>query len=282
MNLVNQLKDINNNPTEAEPTEPVPPRIKGLIITELNSSSATYAARKCGASIEKTQSEIDYTIFPATLPSTAPRDLKRISYLENPELLPWTWPTRKEENGIDFKTGLYKSFDPEANQPQLIADAVSHMRAWQYCIDVNQPIIVMNSDTEWMRRYVHDALTSENHMLKKGDVTPPSDKIFNGGLVSLKHPNYAFRGIGKYESAIANKGRGLSYIIPVDMAGTKKSNYPQHIIDAGTYLITPWAAKKLLEQIKDNGMWPIHILMNRQLFPWIQIILPFYTAGQNN
>jgi hypothetical protein len=35
MNLVDQINIINNTPVEAEPSEPVPPRIKRLIITEI-------------------------------------------------------------------------------------------------------------------------------------------------------------------------------------------------------------------------------------------------------
>lgn len=270
MNLVDQINIINNTPVEAEPSEPVPPRIKGLIITEVNDSGSMYAARRCGISIEKTKSEIDYTWFPATLPSTVARDLKKITYLENPELLPWTWPTKKEDECIDFKTGLYKSFDPKADQSKLISNAVSHMRAWQYCIDVNQPVIIMNHDTVWTRKYIHENLDRENTYLTKEDTRPPKNAIFKGGIVTLRNAasqGKEFKGIGKYNQMVDLRPRGLSSIISVDFVGYNRDNYPQHIIDEGTYLITPWAAKKLLDQIQYNGMWPVNVLMNIQLFP---------------
>jgi hypothetical protein len=280
MNLVDQINIINNVPIEPEPHEPVPPRIKGLIITDINDSGSMYKARKCGISIEKTQSKIDYTIFPATLPSAVARDLKKIVYLENPELLPWTWPTKKEQECIDFKTGLYKWFDPDLDQAKAISNTVSHMRAWQYCIDINQPIIVMENNVSWNRKYDHSNLTKESRYKIKEEAAYPNHNGFNGGIVSLKTPDLNFRHSEKYIEAINSKPRGLHPIIPIYTAGTKWSNYPQSLIDSGTYLITPWASKKILSQIQDNGMWPANIILNRQLFHWIQVVKPSYTQGQ--
>jgi hypothetical protein len=280
MNLVDQINIINNVPIEVEPHEPVPPRIKGLIITDINDSGSMYKARKCGISIEKTQSKIDYTVFPSTLPSAVARDLKKITYLETPELLPWTWPTKKEEECIDFKTGLYKTFENSLDQSKLITETVSHMRAWQYCIDINQPIIIMNYDTEWITKFDFNNIHKESNKSDDIDEVKRSPRLFKGGIVSLKTPTTIIDGIEYNLLSTGNLPNGLNPISSSTLLG--QNNIPISIKDSGTYLITPWAAKKLLDQIEYNGMWPPHILINRQLFKWIQIYTPFHTQGQKS
>ena len=55
---------------------------------------------------------------------------------------------------------------------------------------------------------------------------------------------------------------------------------PQGLAGNSAYVITPKGARKLLDKVDEIGMWPNDALMNRQFFPWMQVVYPYYTEVQ--
>ena len=55
---------------------------------------------------------------------------------------------------------------------------------------------------------------------------------------------------------------------------------PQGLAGNSAYMISPKAAKKLLNKVKEIGMWPNDALMCKQMFPWLEVVYPYYTTIQ--
>ncbi len=55
---------------------------------------------------------------------------------------------------------------------------------------------------------------------------------------------------------------------------------PQGLAGNSAYMISPKGAKKLLDKVREVGMWPNDALMNKQFFPWLEVVYPYYTTIQ--
>ena len=55
---------------------------------------------------------------------------------------------------------------------------------------------------------------------------------------------------------------------------------PQGLAGNSAYLITPKGAKKLLDKVREVGLWPNDAVMCKQFFPWMQVVYPYYTTIQ--
>lgn len=235
--------------------------IRGYIISLINHHESTVATRLLISSIRNTESQIDPIIFPATVPKTIQEDLKKITYIDT-KGLDWTYPTKASQDGLDMKTGLYLQHYKTANLPNRIACMVSHMRAWQECINVKEPILVFEHDALIVNRfYKEDVLT----------------KDFKGGIIGLNSPLGATRKSRVFYEKVGKK-KGLHPVPSVD--GPSDPNLPQGLAGNSAYLITPVAAKKLLSKVREVGMWPNDAVMCKQFFPWLQVVYPYYTEIQ--
>ena len=68
---------------------------------------------------------------------------------------------------------------------------------------------------------------------------------------------------------------GLQPVPTVDDA-----EVPQGLAGNSAYLITPKGAKKLLDKVREVGIWANDALMCKQFFPWMQVVYPYYTTIQ--
>lgn len=265
--MVNTLKNINSIPTEPKPKYEESERLKAFIITMYNDSYSSFLSRVAVGSIEDTNSLIDYCLFPATVPNTIAKDLKKITYIKDADKLPWTWPINDSENGYDLKTGLYKKAYRANDQRKVIACMVSHMRLWQMCIDLNQPIMVLEHDIKITNRFDYNKI---------------KDK-FTGGIVGINDPHNMTRKHLVFRSKIVQNldFNSVPLIQPVpsvdDMCDLP---LPQGLAGNSAYIIKPWAAKALFDKIQEIGMWPNDALICKQLFPWIQVSRKFFTTYQ--
>ena len=235
--------------------------IRGYIISLINHHESTVATRLLIESIRKTESQIDPIIFPATVPGAIQEDLKKITRIDTTGL-DWTYPTKASEDGLDMKTGLYLQHYKTTSLPKRVACMVSHMRTWQECINRNEPIIV----------FEHDALVT-NRFYKEDVLT----REFKGGIIGLNNPLGATRKARVFLDKIVNR-KGLHQVPTVD--DINEPNLPQGLAGNSAYLITPTAAKKLLDKVREVGMWPNDAVMCKQFFPWLQVVYPFYTDIQ--
>lgn len=235
--------------------------IRGYVISIVNHHESTIATQNLIESIKKTQSKIDIHIFRATTPDTIPEDLAEISYI-NTKGLDWTYPTKESQDRLDIKSGMYLQHYKTANLPNRVACMVSHMRAWQEAITIDEPIIVFEHDAVVTRTFDEkDVLTDD----------------FKGGIIGLNNPLGATRKARIFHEK-ASSNEGLSQVPSVD--GPNDLNLPQGLAGNSAYLITPVAAKKLLDKVREVGMWPNDAVMCRQFFPWLQIVYPYYTEIQ--
>lgn len=276
--------------------------IKAYIISLLNHHGSTIATRNLLHSIKETNSKIQPFIIQATTPDTIRQDILhhfsdeifRKLYGDNEELW-WTWPTKSEQSGIDFSTGLYKKAYVANNQKKVMAASISHMRLWQHCIDINEPIMILEHDAIFQRqfKYKEIALCGTSHVGSNGRVKMyGADPIggatvvgeWTGGICGLNDPRGATRKAGVFHAKARsiNGGtivvNGLKPVPHVDSPGDLP--LPSGLAGNSAYIIKPWAAKKLLNKTLEIGVWPNDALMCQQFFPWIQIYFPYHTKVQ--
>ena len=278
MNMKAVLAQINNQYNEEVYQYELPnKRIKAFIITDLNDSTSMYNARKCGYSIEKSKSEVDYVWYPSCTASTVERDLKKITYIDNAHELPWTWPTTKEQEGNDLVSGLYRYYDEKLVGLHAIINTVNHMRLWQMCIDLNQPIIILEDQAKFVRNFKYDNFkkSSQPVMYNKGHLNPNHNTF--KGLADISPPNHKGSQIRKFNNTL-HQGRCGLLDFPDANLRARYINYPKSI-ESSAYVITPWVATKLLDKSRLVGMWPINVFINKQFFPWLQMDVPGYTTG---
>ena len=292
-------------------------RIKAFVITMLNNNTSVVGARTVLNSIEVTKSKVQPFLLAATTPQTIKKDIHDnfpkdfVKSIWVNETLRWTWPINSSQDGIDFSTGLYKKAYIAADQRKVMACAISHMRLWQHSIDINQPIMVLEHDALFVRKFDYKSIvmcgekdsddnyydvvygdipmTEYPHFSKdnssNGNVTDYTGQ-FNGGILGINNPIKATRKAAIFDQKVKQlnltNGKatkiGVSTVPYVDEPGDPP--LPSGLAGNSAYIIKPWAAQKLLDKVKEIGLWPNDALMCRQFFPWIQVYYPYYTQMQ--
>lgn len=249
-------------------------KIKGYIITltqfpapEWAIAHSTSCTDKLIKSIEDTESEIEPIVFRATEHKTLKEDLKLITYIDTSNL-EYTYPMLHE--GRERITGLYLM--PPAPHEDVrfrIACMISHMRLWQKCIDLDEPIVVLEHDAIFTRKFKKEYILD--------------DKNFLGGVCGLNTPIRATREDKHYKIMLDELGEGIhtvpSILHPDGVVDGKE--IPSGLAGNSAYLITPMAAKALLKKTKKVGMWPNDVVMCKQLMgDWVQTINPHFSELQ--
>ena len=278
--------------------------IKALIISLVEDGAATHSTRRLLRSIENTKSKINPLILNATTPDTISRDLRDVTHLKKkPE---WTWPQNDLGNGLDLRTGLYRKAYRANDQRKVVACMVSHMRAWQHCIDINEPIMVLEQDALFIRPFSWEEISEPKPIKNISDgwwerwkdtremtVLPWNEKKkwetmrdainkepvgnFKEGILGLNSPIGATRKASVFHDKLFGQ-YGFHKVPSVD--GLGDDPLPQGLAGNSAYIIKPWAAKKLLDKVDEIGMWPNDALMCKQFFPWMQVCWPYYTVVQ--
>lgn len=223
--------------------------MRAYIITLLDERESRDASNRVVKSIDDTGSNLEPLIFRATTPESLEEDM----WMK----LNWTYPTKPSEDGMDMNTGLYLEHYKTANLQNRISCMVSHMRLWKKAIDDDEPIMVLEHDALFTRKFVFSDLTDG----------------FKGGIVGLNDPRGATRKASLFHSKVSSR-MGLQPVPDLE------DNYPHGLAGNSAYIITPKGAKKVLKKVKEVGMWPNDAIMNRQFFPWMQVVYPYYTTIQ--
>jgi GR25 family glycosyltransferase involved in LPS biosynthesis len=278
--------------------------IKAFIISLMNNSQAQYTTRNLLHSINVTKSNLQPFIIPATTPETIDLDIKThfnkeyINTLyDKTEKLRYTWPKTQAEDGIDFSTGIYKRAYAAADWRKVAACTISHMKLWQHCIDLNEPIMILEHDAYFISRFQFSKIAmcgkmdEDNVPYGYGD-TDNFDIVgeWTGGICGLNDPRGATRKSSIFHSKLLNI-LGVATNQNRDKAGLVTVPYvdelgdiplPSGLAGNSAYIIKPWAAKKLLEKTSEIGIWPNDALMCRQFFPWLQQYYPYFTKVQGS
>lgn len=267
MNLSNALKNINatvNEPITKPKDLSKEYHIKAFIITLLNDSASMIGARKCIQSIKDTGSMIAPFIVDASTPTTMRQDLNYVYDTQTARSIQYTWPIDSKDDGLDFKTGLYKKTYKAADWKRVMACSVSHMKLWKTCVDINEPIMILEHDA------IFNACFKLRHLTDNG---------FKNHICGINDPIGATRKWKVFRTkALENNHKGMYTCPTVDELGDVP--LPQGLAGNSAYVISPFCAKQLLDKVKEIGIWPNDAVMCKQLFPWLQIMVPFYTTLQ--
>jgi GR25 family glycosyltransferase involved in LPS biosynthesis len=234
--------------------------MKALIISLTNSYPAQMATRHLMGSIKRTKSKLEPLSIDATTPMTFQEDLEKIDEIDARNLQ-WTWPIEPSQDGMDLNTGLYKRHYTTDDMLKVVACMVSHMRCWQMCIDLDETVVILEHDAEFTRKFDFDDLKED----------------FKGGIIGLNHPKNATRRAKVFHDKVSQK-EGLQPVPSVQES--HEDPLPQGLAGNSAYVISPAAAKKLLNKTKEVGLWPNDAIMCKQLFPWMQVVFPYYTKVQ--
>lgn len=265
--------------------------IKAFIISMVNNHQSQVNTRNLLKSIEITKSVVQPFIFPATIPETIDQDIKAgfskeyAEKLYKNKKLNYTWPKNTVEDGIDFSTGIYKRAYAAADWRKVAACTISHMRLWQHCIDLDEPILILEHDAYFMAKFYYRriALCGKPEAHRK----PPESGEWSGGICGINAPFGTTRKASVFDFKLREAIRsanpekqevGLATIPYVDDPGDLP--LPNGLPGNSAYVIKPWAAKKLLEKTLEVGIWPNDALMCRQFFPWLQHHHPYFTKVQ--
>ena len=233
--------------------------ITGLII-KVEGEGGPYV-EKLLRSIAETESEINPEILSAATPENVNDKLRKIETIDA-DSINWTYPVSEEQDRLDIGTGMYLRHYRAKDQSKVIACMVSHMMAWDMVFQKNEPMIVFEHDAVLIRQITKEKLMTEQ---------------FKGGVLGLNDPRGATRKSYEYHDKVS-QNIGIQKTPLVD--GPSDPPLPSGLPGNSAYLITPFAAKALLDKVAEIGMWPNDALMCRQLFPWLQVIFPYYTKVQ--
>lgn len=233
--------------------------MKALVI-QLDTKESKEGVKKLKESIKRTKSPIELKVIKATTPQTVVTDLSGVKTVDCSSM-PWNWPDDPRNDGLDMMTGLWKATYRAADQNRVVACTVSHVRCWDKVVQDNEPYIV----------FEHDAI-----LTRKLDAESLLDQ-FNG-ILGLNDPRNATRKAGVFHS-IASKTQGVQNVPTVDHPSNDKP-LPMGLAGNSAYIIKPKAAKLLLDRLDYYKLWPNDAYMNKQLFPWLKIVYPYYTKVQ--
>lgn len=234
--------------------------MKAFIISLTNHHPSQMQTRMLISSIKKTKSDLEALVIDATTPVTFTEDLRKIDYIDATNLT-WSYPVEPSQDRLDIKTGLYLKHYVTNNLLTVVSCMVSHMRCWQMCIDLDEPVVVLESDAIFTRKFDFKDLT----------------KDFKGGIIGLNDPRGATRKARVFHEKVSQQN-GLQKCPTVDEP--HEDPLPSGIAGNSAYVISPQAAKKLLKKTKEIGLWPNDAVMCKQFFPWLQVVYPYYTGLQ--
>jgi len=276
MSLANQLKTINSSTAQKDykkikvDNKDRKHRIKAFIITLTNTGEAILGARKLIESIYESGSWIDPFVIDATTPRWIKKHLERIYDKDTANNLQYTWPVEGEK--YCNKTGLYMKAYKAADHRRIIAATVSHLRMWQLCVDMNEPIMILEQDALFFRTFRYDMLTENDFRgicgINEPFYTTRKPHVFNQNIINYLHEH----------DENAKLFNGLVPCPSVDSIGD--APLPQGLAGNSAYVIKPWAAQLLIDKVKEIGIWPNDALMCKQIFPFLQVSWPYYTRVQ--
>jgi len=169
----------------------------------------------------------------------------------------WNYPWEGEIS--DFASGLtkraYRTRDPKAR----IGCALSHYTLWKRCINMDEPLLILEHDSVFQNKI---------------DFDPEFSKY---DILGINNPiGCTFKSREYYQHIIDNKQ--LTEMRPPKLA---PDNVPQGLAGNSAYIIKPNGAKHMLKLVKEFGLWPNDAIMCRQLVPKLGVTRKFYTHIQN-
>ena len=217
---------------------------------------------QCHKNLVQSIIDTNSMLVPIAFEATQPRDnFEHIREVFGSAPVLWTWPLSAKDDGPHLTTGLYLRHYQAVDQARVTAAALSHFRLWKQCVEHDEPIMVLEHDALFTRRFDGADFLNEKW-----------------GAVGLNDPRGATRKGSLFHQMVQSAGKGLQQVPVID--GPNEPPLPMGLAGHSAYLLRPHAAKELLDTIRTIGMWPNDAIMCRQLFRWLRVVNPYYTTIQ--
>lgn len=223
--------------------------MNSYIITIRDNDVSESAAMVCEASHERVKNDFKIETFDAIIPD-------QVDNILTEKNIKWTYPW--EHYTHDFNTGLKLSAYPTKDKKKRIACFLSHYLLWEKCVELNEPIIVLEHDAEWLRKF---------------DPTEVLESKYN--IVGLNSPVRATRRADVFNTQIEFRTDSIQPVPTVD-----DITIPQGLAGNSAYLIKPAGAKALIDKVHEVGAWPNDAIMCRQLIQKLGVTKIYYTKVQ--
>lgn len=243
--------------------------MKAFIITLTNEHDPTVSTRKLLKSIAQfCPAVLEPFIYDAVTPKTLKANMTKNFDNTIATNITYTYPKTVEENRYDIRTGLKLSAyqSKSGNPDSRIACFMSHYNLWRTCVEINEPIMILESDAifvgnfDWVR----------------------IQKAFTGMVLGLNNPIGATRRASVFNTAV-EKGhkRGALHTI-MEAPDVDEFDIPQGLAGNSAYIIKPSGAAKLIGLTAQHGIWPNDALMCKQLMGKgnLQVLFPYITKVQ--
>lgn len=196
----------------------------------------------------KYQNEFEIKRFDAVKPAVA---------YERSHSINWQWPWAGSE--IDPFTGLMKNAYRTADPMKRIACFLSHYDLWKECSKGDEPFLILEHDAEFTRQLPVSII----------------EKFEDPYIVGINDPLGATRKAVDFFQKISSREEEVQEVPRIDHA-----YIPQGLAGNSAYIISPKAARDILEKVRLHGAWPNDALLCYQLFPYLRVTKTFYTRVQ--
>jgi len=235
--------------------------MKAFIITMKDNPDSVKLSQRCIQSIEETKTPVDVHVSNAVVPETLPDTLH--SYFRNSEIanIYYTYPKTPEENRHDLRSGLQLRAYSTANLDKRVSCLMSHYVLWQYAIQNDETIMILE----------HDAIFSR--------MFDPNIE-FNGSILGLNDPRGATRRANVFHDKVKETMPLDKIVKPVvkDIPWIDDKLVPQGLAGNSAYIMKPKGARTLCELIAEHGLWPNDAIMCKQLMPGqLKQLYPYVT-----
>lgn len=174
-------------------------------------------------------------------------------YLDDYQLV-WGWAENNTKVKICEHTGLHQFPYNTKDLRSKIACSLSHFLLWKKCIDLNEPILILEHDAVFIREL---------------------PEIEFHGAIQINNPTGGGYK-GKWHSNFMTK-RSTIGVHPLTRKREETSIIPDGFSGGSAYIIKPWAAKEFVSAFHKYGVWPNDATICLQLFPWLEEYYPFIT-----
>lgn len=168
----------------------------------------------------------------------------------------WNYPWTGSE--YDMKAGLKKTAYRTANPMRRVACFLSHYMLWKKCIELNEPIMILEHDAIFIKEF------DETAFLKA-----------ECDIISINDPRGVTRKSQEYHEKLQQLAQTIQRVPTID-----DLMIPQGLPGNSAYIIKPTGAEKMIQAVKDFGAWPNDALMCKQIIQSIAASKIYYTKTQ--
>lgn len=169
--------------------------------------------------------------------------------------LKWTWANNNTSDALCPITGLHQ-FPYRTNDLRAkIGCSMSHFLLWKHCVDINQPILILEHDAVFLR---------------------PLPEFEFKGICQINDPAGCTRRGGWWSQQMIKRG-GAGAFEKTWVTTPDERKIPDGLAGNSAYVIKPHAAQDLINKYHELGVWPNDATMCKQIFPYLEEYYPFVT-----